>query len=212
MFRKLAVLGENVWIADGIVFKSTNFCETWKIPDLMQSVSGSAINFINKDTGFAGGGSNRLYKTVNGGYNWIRQRTDSLSFAFISSIDFVNDSVGWYSCGAGRIYKTTTGGQILTKIITTTTEIPVKYILYQNYPNPFNPITTISYEINKTAFVEIELFNVSGSKISFIEKRNRLPGYYPIKLRGENLVSGLYFYNLKIDGKVIDVKKLVILK
>jgi photosystem II stability/assembly factor-like uncharacterized protein len=116
MFRKLAIADDFVWVADGIVYRSTNFCETWEVPDSMASVSGSAINFINKDTGFAGGGGNRLYKTINGGFNWIRQRTDSSSFAFISSIDFVNDIVGWYSCGSGRIYKTTTGGQTLVNI------------------------------------------------------------------------------------------------
>lgn len=42
--------------------------------------------------------------------------------------------------------------------------LPKKTELVGNYPNPFNPTTTIVFNLNKNAKVEIEIFNILGQK------------------------------------------------
>ena len=42
---------------------------------------------------------------------------------------------------------------------------PQNIILYQNYPNPFNSITTINYKIEKSSWVELNVYDILGKDI-----------------------------------------------
>ena len=42
---------------------------------------------------------------------------------------------------------------------------PPKFVLKQNYPNPFNPVTQIQYDIDKSADVSLDLFDIRGAKV-----------------------------------------------
>ena len=92
--------------------------------------------------------------------------------------------------------------------------------LNQNYPNPFNPTTTISFDLDtqKDEEVNIEIFNVKGQKIkSFRNLQTSNSSNQQIVWDGTDEIgnyvsSGLYFYRLQIDGKVIDSKKMMLIK
>ncbi|HQY20214.1 MAG TPA: YCF48-related protein [Ignavibacteria bacterium] len=213
MFRKLGFSGNNIWLGGGNpkIYKSTDLGENWIISD--SSIGADGIGFVNDSIGFIGGGLNTLYKTTNGGYNFYRQKTDPSSLAFISSIAFVNELTGWYCCAVGRIYKTTNGGEWLTNINSQFEELSSEdFKLLQNYPNPFNPSTYIEYQLFKQGFVELDVFNITGKIISTIVNENKSPGNYKVKFESRGIPSGIYFYNLKIDGKLVNVKKMIILK
>ena len=213
MFRKLGVFGNSVWLGGGNpkIYKSTNLGDDWFISD--SSLGAVSLEFLNDNTGFIGGGLNALYKTTNGGYNFYRQKTDTTSLAFISSIAFVNELTGWYSCAVGRIYKTTTGGEWITDINSFPEEMTIlDYKLHQNYPNPFNPTTNIGFEIIKPGLVEIELTDISGKKIATLLKENKTAGKHEIIFSNRGLASGTYFYGLRIDGRLMSVKKMIILQ
>ncbi len=215
MFGKLGVAGDSVWVvgSSSPVFRSTDFCDTWEIITPGQQIGGYCIDFINAQTGFIGRSLNNLIKTTNGGYNWYTQRTDPASLAFISSVAFANDTIGWYSCAVGRIYKTTTGGEWVTDINSFPEEMTIlDYKLHQNYPNPFNPTTNIGFEIIKPGLVEIELTDISGKKIATLLKENKTAGKHEIIFSNRGLASGTYFYGLRIDGRLMSVKKMIILQ
>ena len=42
---------------------------------------------------------------------------------------------------------------------------PNKFNLHQNYPNPFNPVTTITFELAKSEFVSLDVYDVNLSLI-----------------------------------------------
>ncbi|HMS35229.1 MAG TPA: T9SS type A sorting domain-containing protein [Ignavibacteria bacterium] len=66
-----------------------------------------------------------------------------------------------------------------------------------NFPNPFNPSTSITFEIERSSFVTLEAFNVSGKMIVvLINDETILSGKKEITFDGSGLSSGIYFYKL----------------
>ncbi|MBL8029423.1 MAG: T9SS type A sorting domain-containing protein [Fibrobacteres bacterium] len=63
------------------------------------------VHFIDSLQGFAFGDGGTMYKTVNGGMNWINNRLSSSDTIY--GMHFVNCSTGFLCTGSGRIYKTT---------------------------------------------------------------------------------------------------------
>ncbi len=90
--------------------------------------------------------------------------------------------------------------------------LPGEFKLKQNYPNPFNPNTTINFSVKKESNVEINVYNSLGKLIKTIANKRFDVGEYKITFDGSNLSSGVYYYSFSIDGKKIDVKKMILLK
>ena len=95
--------------------------------------------------------------------------------------------------------------------------IPSEVKLYQNYPNPFNPTTTIKYTIPDVGArcivpLQIVIYDVLGNKVSTLVNENKSPGNYEVEFDAGNLASGIYFYRLNVDNKLIDIKKMILLK
>ncbi len=90
-------------------------------------------------------------------------------------------------------------------------EVPLKYSLEQNYPNPFNPSTTIRYQIPKTGFVKLTVYDALGKEIKTLVNENKPAGKYEVSLDASNYSTGVYFYRIDTDG-FTDVKKMMLIK
>ncbi len=89
--------------------------------------------------------------------------------------------------------------------------------LHQNYPNPFNPTTTIEFSIQNDSEVELSVYNTKGQLIKTLIRNEYTKGSHSIVWIGDdkfgNLVSsGIYYYELNINGKTEAVKKCLLLK
>ncbi len=91
------------------------------------------------------------------------------------------------------------------------TTIPQKFELQQNYPNPFNPVTTIKFSVPKKSFVSIAIYDLLGREITRLINEEKLPGNYSLEFNGSNLVSGIYFYQMKA-GDYAETHKAILLK
>ncbi|MGB9664516.1 MAG: DUF4623 domain-containing protein, partial [Ignavibacteria bacterium] len=131
-------------------------------------------------------------------------------------------AVRYYGRGVFIIYVLATNNGIgayqITIDTTTSVEnevsIPRYCYLSQNYPNPFNSSTRIKFKIPKTTNVKIYLYDCLGRKISELLNETKAPGHYEIELNEnhfKNASSGIYFYQLVSDEKVL-TKKLILLK
>jgi hypothetical protein len=89
--------------------------------------------------------------------------------------------------------------------------IPNRFYLEQNYPNPFNPSTTISYQIPKSEYVEISVYDTRGRLIVNLENDFKKSGHYTITWDASGLGSGIYFYQIKA-GNFVDIKKSILIK
>lgn len=83
--------------------------------------------------------------------------------------------------------------------------------LFNNYPNPFNPITTISYQLPKSEFVNLSIYNVAGQLVETMVSEYKNVGYHSVIWNASGIGSGLYFYRIEA-GDYMETKKCLILK
>jgi len=91
------------------------------------------------------------------------------------------------------------------------TNIPIKFKLYNNYPNPFNPETTIGFDIPKSTFTQLIIFDALGREIAILLNEKLSAGSYEVDWNGKDYPSGVYFYKL-VSGDFVDVKKMMLVK
>ena len=95
------------------------------------------------------------------------------------------------------------------------------HTLRANYPNPFNPETWIPYELATDTTVTLTIYNAQGVVVRTLQLGQQSAGYYTDRERaaywdgrnalGEQVASGLYFYQLETDAMSL-MRKMVILK
>lgn len=87
----------------------------------------------------------------------------------------------------------------------------LNFELDQNYPNPFNGQTNISFSLNETEEITLEIYDLSGKKIYELLNKTLSEGKYSIKFDSNNLSSGIYFYKLSNLRNSIS-KKMILIK
>ncbi|MBN1466951.1 T9SS type A sorting domain-containing protein, partial [candidate division KSB1 bacterium] len=84
--------------------------------------------------------------------------------------------------------------------------LPSEFTMQQNYPNPFNPTTTISYALNKTGMVELNVYDLSGHKVATLVAEMQNAGDHHVTFDSHDLPSGVYIYSLKSGLSVLSNK------
>lgn len=92
--------------------------------------------------------------------------------------------------------------------------------LLRCYPNPFNPETWLPFTLGEFGRVVITIYDLAGRTVRRIEMGELEPGSYVERSRaplwdgrddrGERLPSGVYFYSLRVNGKLMGLKKAVL--
>ena len=155
-------------------------------------------------------------------YQWMKDSVDisgATDSIFVVTIQDTADA-GVYICKVTNnlvldltIYSkpVTISVDFETKIERNAAVIPKRYLLRQNYPNPFNPSTTICYELPKTAYVTINIYNTQGKNIAALVEKRQQPGRYLINWNAADYSSGVYFIRF-MAGDYYSVKKTILLK
>lgn len=74
---------------------------------------------------------------------------------------------------------------------------PIHFSIYA-FPNPFNPSTTIHFNLTQSSNVQLNLYNVLGSKLETLFSEKFLSsGDYSIPINGTGLASGTYFIQVQ---------------
>jgi hypothetical protein len=84
----------------------------------------------------------------------------------------------------------------------------------QNYPNPANPFTIIPLQMNITSKVMISLYDVRGRLVRVLHNGEIHEGFHRIiwdgrNSRGEEVISGIYFCEVKGDHSSRVLKMLI---
>jgi hypothetical protein len=94
--------------------------------------------------------------------------------------------------------------------------LPMDFALAQNYPNPFNPATGISFSVPTATTVQIEVYNILGSKVATLFDGMAEAGTNTVVWDGTNdagqtVATGVYFYRMTA-GSFEMTRKMVLMK
>jgi hypothetical protein len=106
---------------------------------------------------------------------------------------------------------------VATGVLTDKSNIINNYSLSQNYPNPFNPSTRINYNLPSDFWVTLDIYNITGERISQLVNEEKSAGYYSVVFGSSKLSSGVYFYKITAVNKTTgnnfsSIKKMILLK
>ena len=85
---------------------------------------------------------------------------------------------------------------------------PRQFRIYQNYPNPFNHKTRIDFDLAEPAAVVIKIYNIKGQLIKRIKPRT---GERSVIFDLTGFSSGIYLYQIELDGRKSAVNKAILL-
>jgi hypothetical protein len=91
-------------------------------------------------------------------------------------------------------------------------ETPTEFVLEQNYPNPFNQSTMFNVQCSIAGDAEIKVFDLTGKELATVLNERLQPGTYVINYNASGLASGVYFYSLFVNGKLINTKKMIMIR
>lgn len=89
--------------------------------------------------------------------------------------------------------------------------VPRTFELRQNYPNPFNPVTNIEFDIAKTKFTNLTIYNSIGQVVATLVNQELKPGTYKYDFNASGLPSGSYYYRLTA-GDFVKTNKMILVK
>ena len=90
---------------------------------------------------------------------------------------------------------------------------PAALRLYPAHPNPLSGETWLGFDLPGRGPVSLEIFDLSGRRVSSLASGVREAGRYqtswrPLDASGERIAGGLYFARLSVPGRV---ERLVVL-
>lgn len=164
------------------------------------------MHFFNKENGF--GTSffmNFIYETTNSGNNWLYK--ESFPSTCFNNVKFVNQNLGW---GVGlwgsivRFYKSDSILNVFNNVV------PVSNQIVNSYPNPFNSSSTITFSLNSSQQVNIQVFNSLGHSVYKYNENNYSKGMNKVNFNGNDLPSGVYFIHVKCSEYQKTIKSVLL--
>ncbi len=196
-----------------LAYQTFNGGKTW----LRQSVTDSvpsplmAISLLDSAHAWACG-YGKIYQ-INPFLQLWNLMPDTLTKWVWYDLSFVNKDLGWFAGAYGKIlhYDNTP--------VSVDEETPItnKFILQPNYPNPFNPSTTIRCLVGEAAHAELTIFNVLGQSVKTLFSGRLTAGehhwiWYGTNEHNHYVGSGIYVYQLKINHRVVNSRKMILIR
>ena len=208
--REIVFRGTKGYIVgwNGAILTTTNNGTNW-VDRSFNSTNFYGVDFSGMDTGYVCG-LGKMYKTVNGGVNWFQQTTPVPDTVNIKNVFCITSQIVWAQPCYGNLIYTTNGGSPLG-IQPISNEIPSEYSLDQNYPNPFNPNTKIRFNIPRSSYTKLTIYDVTGRVMAILVNEDLKPGKYEVDWDASHRASGVYYYKLEAEG-FSETKKMVLLK
>lgn len=162
----------------------------WEVYESDNGSSWAAISYIDATVKMTVGATNGTYEL---GY-----------FFSEGAMDFTDPS--YYADSLGNTITVTGGTAVKDEA-----RVLARFSLNQNYPNPFNPTTNIAFQLAERAAVNLSVFDLFGREVATLVNETRDAGSYDITFSGDDLASGIYFYQMKAGNQIL-TRKMVLTK
>ncbi len=142
---------------------------------------------------------------------------DGLVHNYVNDVAVDADGSLWFATNKGLSHFT---GQNSSIQPSKPAAVNNQYQLVNNYPNPFNPSTIITYQVDFSAHVRLEIYNMSGQLVQVLADSRHSAGNYQAQWNGRSfngrpVQSGIYMVRIIITGKeqsLSDSHKMLLLK
>ncbi len=195
--------------SSGRMYKTTNGGTLWDTLTNRPgwtSPSWYGVKFKNANIGVFCGSNGMTAITTNGGTSFTLENTSASTQYNLFLTPLAGYTVGTNS----SIHR---NNALPTGTENNLSEVPTQFELAQNYPNPFNPVTTIRFALPKAAVVTMKVYDILGREVvRAINNISYNAGWNSFTFDGSKLSSGVYFYSIIIDNKVMDTKRMVLVK
>ncbi|MCX7833364.1 MAG: T9SS type A sorting domain-containing protein [Ignavibacteria bacterium] len=210
--RSLAISNEYIFAGTyytGVHF-STNNGVNWTQTSLnnkaILSLATSGNNIFAGTYGFG------VYLSRNYGSNWIQRNEGFYPNTSIRALLIANDFIfaASYTIYSYSVWRRSYQ-EIIGNIKNISSNIPNEFHLYQNYPNPFNPITKIKFDLPKSDFITLKIYDALGREVETLVNETLSAGSYEVEWNASKYSSGVYFYKLQA-GEFMDTKRMLFIK
>ncbi len=89
---------------------------------------------------------------------------------------------------------------------------PTSLHVLPNFPNPFNPSTKISWQQEGLGHAEIFIYNVMGQRVATFRTSDVSSGLREYEIALGNHASGMYLYQVRVNGVASEIKKMLLAK
>jgi photosystem II stability/assembly factor-like uncharacterized protein len=195
--------------------KSTDAGMTWQdISGTLPNVPTTAVAIDPFNTDFVYAGCDLgVFVSTNGGNSWSEFNTGLFEAVVVGDLVVSPSSrtllLASHSNGVFRRKLLSTSP---TDVRTVSPTTPADFSLDQNYPNPFNPTTYISYYLAFRSRVRITVADVAGRTVATLAEGNQDSGRHMVAFDGSAITSGVYFYRLEVNDRVVAVRKALLIK
>jgi len=110
----------------------------------------------------------------------------------ITKFDFPPTNLGDV---AGNICK-----PVLSTVGINSPEPASDFDVMNTFPNPFNESTSINFNLNKSSFVSLKIYNLIGLEIAELAGKDYPQGEYNIEFNEKDIPTGIYFCTLNAMG------------
>lgn len=90
--------------------------------------------------------------------------------------------------------------------------LPEGFYLAPNYPNPFNPSTQIAFTLPQASHILLNVYNSLGEEVSRLTSESLQAGTHHYTFEAQHLPSGVYWYQLKVNGRLTQTRPMILVK
>lgn len=197
------------------VYISRNSGINWRrIPEINQNIGLFGLSILDNNNILISSFGYGVQVSTNGGANWVFKNEGIIPDEYYVCALYSTGGMTYLGTRPfsylPAIYRRNTSQ--LIPVVENNSIIPEDNVLYQNYPNPFNLSTSIRFSINRTGLVKISIFDISGKEIENLVAENLSVGIYRINWNASKYPSGVYYYRLEMNDKIIKTKIMILLK
>lgn len=187
------------------IYLSTNNGTSW----ISTSFSNKSVYSFaySGSTIFAGSDGYGVYISTNNGTSWVQRNEGFLGSPRVYGLCILNGYI--FAATDYSLYRRSLSE--FAGIKTISGQVPSQYSLKQNFPNPFNPATNIQFEIPKSGFVKLEVYNMIGQRVATLVNENLDAGTFEVKFDASAYSSGVYIYRLSAAG-YNETKRMILVK
>ena len=185
-FRLQYVVTDTIWkFRAKIIYES--------LPDIINT-----CKFFSDTLAYAAGKHGDIYISRTAGKRWKKEYRGKIT---INNLCMITTKKG-YAVG--------NNGLILKREVATINKVSSQILPLKIYPNPSTNSATLSFTLDKTSDIILQLVDESGVVVYIHQNKKYSAGSYQLLIPVANLQNGIYHMNFIVDGYIKTKTKLLV--